>query len=646
VAGGSYAPTAGGVCTYTIPQTGNVKVMGIFKGVVGSSTAVEAEAAPAGSPYFSFILYPNPFGTPNPGDKYFAAAYSASTLGDAGNPNDALNVYTYLTSYLTTGQGTTSPDLTTLAWQWARSPLTVTANNQTVAVGSPLPALTATVSGFVAPDTASSSDVTGAANCITTVATTSTPGTYPITCTIGTLASANNYMFSTFVPGTLTIVDTIPPVIVINNPQNGHSYLQNDVESIDATVTDNVAVATTTYTLNGVAVSQTQPLPFINLPLGTETLVVSATDTSGNVAYATSTFTLLPPDLTPPTITVTSPTAGATYTNTSSVFLTASITDASPIAATSYTFNGQTIDPTKPLPLLGAPLGAANVSVAAADVYGNAASTTVNFFIKSADVTPPTIIITSPIAGYTYAATSSVLVAATITDASGIATSSYTLNGMPINPSLPLPFAQAGAGPATLVVTAVDNFGNAASSSVSFTIAPPYIQPTTQAPVVTITSPVAGKLYTREDTVFLTATITSQLPIANVRYYFNGQLINQTKALPLMTAPLGSATVSVIAKDSAGNTTTATITFRIVPGVDTCIPDITQGFDNRWIANKQIFSKLFDDCNFISGREHDYNGYYQDDNNHHKNPGDDNRCTQAVADINNAFVDIDHNINH
>ena len=131
-----------------------------------------------------------------------------------------------------------------------------------------------------------------------------------------------------------------------------------------------------------------------------------------------------------------------------------------------------------------------------------------------------------------------------------------------------------------------------------------------------------------------------------MRYYFNGQLINQTKALPLSKAPLGSANVSVVAKDSAGNTTTANVTFRIVPGQDTCIADITEGFDHKWILNRQIFSRLFDDCGRIHDRRHDYDNYYNDDNNHHRNPGGDNRCAQAVADINNAFIDIDHNIDH
>jgi len=53
-------------------------------------------------------------------------------------------------------------------------------------------------------DTVSSS-VTGAANCTTTATASSTVGIYPITCTIGTLASSK-YDFAKFATGTLTIL--------------------------------------------------------------------------------------------------------------------------------------------------------------------------------------------------------------------------------------------------------------------------------------------------------------------------------------------------------------------------------------------------------------------------------------------------------
>jgi hypothetical protein len=468
------------------------------------------------------------------------------------------------------------------------------------------------------------------------------------TLVIAAINSAGNTIYAT---STFMVVNNQPPVVAITTPLNGYSYLQNATVLVSATASSSNAIATTTYALNGVPVNPNAQLPLMSQPLGTANLVVSATDIYGNTGYATSTFTILPPDVTPPTVTIINPT-NTTYTNTATVILTANIADASGIIATSSTFTDSLGKTTavalgQPLPLLGAALGPANVSVAATDAYGNVTVSTVNFTIKSPDVTPPTIIITNPIAGKTYAATSSVLVAATVTDASGVATTSYTLNGIAIDPTQPLPFAQVGAGPATLVVTATDTFGNAGSSSVSFIIAPPAaIQPSSQVPVVVITSPVAGQLYLRNSTVFATASITDKLPIANVHYFFNGQLIDPTKPLPLTNAPLGTATVSVIAKDSVGNVGSSTVTFRIVPGDTTCVADITEAFDHKWIPNKQGFTLAFNDCQEITAREGDRNNYYNDDHNRHKDPNSDNNYLQCNADINNEFIDINKNINN
>jgi hypothetical protein len=79
--------------------------------------------------------------------------------------------------------------------------LTVTADNKSIVYGAAIPPLTYKITGFVNGDAASV--VTGSANCTTTATTASPAGSYPITCTIGSLAAAN-YSFG-FAAGTLTV---------------------------------------------------------------------------------------------------------------------------------------------------------------------------------------------------------------------------------------------------------------------------------------------------------------------------------------------------------------------------------------------------------------------------------------------------------
>jgi MBG domain (YGX type) len=93
------------------------------------------------------------------------------------------------------------------------TPLTVTANNATKAVGAAIPPFTASYSGFVNGDTTA---VLSGSPAFSTTATSSSPaGVYPITATQGTLAAANNFPYTfNFVSGTLSVIAA--PTIVLN----------------------------------------------------------------------------------------------------------------------------------------------------------------------------------------------------------------------------------------------------------------------------------------------------------------------------------------------------------------------------------------------------------------------------------------------
>ncbi len=93
----------------------------------------------------------------------------------------------------------------------------MTADNQSRLYGDPNPALTYTITGFVNGDTIAV--VSGTADCSTTATPTSPAGTYPISCTQGTLA-ATNYVF-VFVDGTLT-VNPAPLTVTADNASRAY----------------------------------------------------------------------------------------------------------------------------------------------------------------------------------------------------------------------------------------------------------------------------------------------------------------------------------------------------------------------------------------------------------------------------------------
>ncbi|MHB8329951.1 MAG: Ig-like domain repeat protein [Acidimicrobiales bacterium] len=98
--------------------------------------------------------------------------------------------------YLSSGSAPVKVDVTPAL-------LKVTANDVTRPYGPPNPAFAPSYSGFVLGQDLSSSGVSGSPACATTASSSSPPGTYPITCTRGSLASAN-YSFD-FAAGTLTV---------------------------------------------------------------------------------------------------------------------------------------------------------------------------------------------------------------------------------------------------------------------------------------------------------------------------------------------------------------------------------------------------------------------------------------------------------
>ena len=110
-------------------------------------------------------------------------------------------------------------------------PLTVTAHNKTIVQGNTLPTLTYSLSGFVNGDTQVSA-TTGQPLCTTTATSTSPVGTYPITCTEGTLTSAT-YTFSDFIAGTLTISDGTPPELQTRFDQTLKDTVISALDSVD-----------------------------------------------------------------------------------------------------------------------------------------------------------------------------------------------------------------------------------------------------------------------------------------------------------------------------------------------------------------------------------------------------------------------------
>ena len=188
--------------------------------------------------------------------------------------------------------------------------------------------------------------------------------------------------------------DVTPPTVTITTPADGAVFTVGQVVLADYDCADE-AGGSGLATCAG-PVADGDP---IDTSLGTHTFTVNATDVAGNPGGATATYLVTaPPDLTPPTVTITTPADGAVFTVGQVVLADYDCADeaggsglatcAGPVA------DGDPIDTS---------LGTHTFTVNATDVAGNPGGATATYLVTAPpDVTPPTVTITTPADGAVF----------------------------------------------------------------------------------------------------------------------------------------------------------------------------------------------------------------------------------------------------
>ncbi len=161
---------------------------------------------------------------------------------------------------------------------------------------------------------------------------------------------------------TTTIVDTTAPQVIMTNPADGAGYSLGSVVKANFRCDDGAygsGVATCDGTLaNGAALDTSS--------VGSHTFTVNTTDVAGNSASRTVTYDVVLPvgDVTPPTVTLTTPADGAVYTPGQAVTADYSCADETALASCTGTIaSGASIDTATP--------GRRSFSVTGTDTAGN-----------------------------------------------------------------------------------------------------------------------------------------------------------------------------------------------------------------------------------------------------------------------------------
>jgi hypothetical protein len=278
-------------------------------------------------------------------------------------------------------------------------------------------------------------------------------------------------------------------------------------------------------------------------------------------------------DTTPPTVSLTAPTNGATVSGTVSLAATAS--DNVGVTKVSFLVDGAVVATSAAAPYAGswdttsAANGAHAIVAQAWDAAGNVGtSATVTVAVQNGtpgDTTPPTVSIVSPASGATVSG--NVAVSAQASDNVGVTRVELYADGALIGTSTASPYAATWStaavanGGHSLLAKAYDaagNVGTSAAVSVTVSNSGP---PDTTPPTVSLTSPASGA--TLSGAVSITASATDNVGVARVEFYVDGALLGTSTAAPYSaswsTTSATNAAHTLLAKawDAAGNVGTS-----------------------------------------------------------------------------------------
>jgi hypothetical protein len=379
--------------------------------------------------------------------------------------------------------------------------------------------------------------------------------------------------------------DTTPPSVSVTAPANGATV--TGTTSVSANASDNVGVVGVQFLVDGTNVGgedTTSPYSLswnsTTVPNGSHTISARARDAAGNVATAAAVTVNVSNgtagDTSPPSVSMTAPSNGATVSST--ITVSANATDNVGVVGVQFLLDGANLgseDSSSPFSVSWNTTSVSNgthtLTARARDAAGNttmASAITVDVNNQtSGDTTPPNISMTSPANGATVSG--NVVVSANATDNVAVTGVQFRLNGANLGLEvLASPYSllwnSAGvpAGSHVLSATARDAAGNTrTSATVTVMVQNAEAGTDTTPPNVTITSPQNGS--TVSGSVVFAADASDNVGVSSVQFLLNGSPVGTPLLAPPYTmtwntnTASGTHVLSAIAKDAAGNTRTA-----------------------------------------------------------------------------------------
>jgi hypothetical protein len=383
----------------------------------------------------------------------------------------------------------------------------------------------------------------------------------PVTVTVAAATTTNN-----------------APTVSLTSPANGASFTSPANITVTASASDSDGTVSKVEFYNGtslVATATSSPytVTFTGVTAGSYTLKAVAYDNSGasttsspvTVTVATAAVNKAP------TVSLTSPASGASFTAPANITLTASASDSDGTVSKVEFYNGTSLIGTSTaspytVTFAGAPVGSYTVTAVAYDNSGaSTTSASVTVSVVAAVNKAPTVSLTSPVNGASFTAPASIVLSATASDSDGSISKVEFYNGttkLGTSTASPYTYTWTGVAAGSYSVKAVAYDNSGASTTSTPAVVTVAAAATNKAPTVSLTSPANGTRFKTTSKITLSASASdSDGTISKVEFY-NGSTLVATDTTSPYTAtftgvPVGTYTVKARAYDNKGASTTS-----------------------------------------------------------------------------------------
>src|SRR5881296_3852590 len=317
--------------------------------------------------------------------------------------------------------------------------------------------------------------------------------------------------------------------------------------------------------------------------------VVRAVGTGGQESTNSNMVVAAPPDIVPPSVSITAPANGASVAGTT-VVVSATASDNVGVVGVQFKLDGANLgaeDTASPYTFswntTTVSNGVHSLTAVARDAAGNqTTSATVSVTVSNTDTTAPSVSLTAPSSGSTVSAT--VTVSATASDNVGVVGVQFKLDGSNLGTeqtaapySISWSTMTASNGAHSLTAVARDAAGNpTTSAAITVTVN----NADTTAPTVSITAPTGGSNVSGTTTV--SATASDNVGVAGVQFRLDGAALGSEDTTSpysvswnTTTVSNGSHSLTAVARDAAGNQTTSAAITVTVNNTDTTAPTVS-----------------------------------------------------------------------